>query len=69
MKGTLVGGRVAEEADHHLPGLALADGECRAHGNRQARAHNAVRAQVAHGNVGDVHGTAAAVAIAGFLAE
>ena len=44
-------------------------GERRAGGQVVAAAHDAVGAQHAHGEVGDVHGAAAALAQAGLLAE
>ena len=69
MEGAAVGGTVAEE--HHGDLIVLQDhlvGESRTGGQVVAAAHDAVGAQHAHGEISDVHGTAAALAQAFLLA-
>src|SRR5512146_920340 len=59
----------AEKADAH-PAIAQAlGGERRPRGNAHAASHNCVRAQVAGGWIGYVHGAAFAAAVARFLAQ
>jgi hypothetical protein len=61
---------VAEEAGHDSLLLADGDGVGRAHGDRDAGRHHAIRAEHADGEVGDVHRAAlAAVAAAGAAEE
>ena len=64
MEGALVGGAVAEEADHHVGPLLILQGERRAHGDGDASADDPIGAQHTDGEVGDVHGTALALAVA-----
>ena len=67
---TAVAGAVAEEHHGHLIGLQdILEGQSRAGGQIVAAAHDAVGAQHADGEIGDVHGAAAALAQARLLAE
>jgi hypothetical protein len=60
---------IAEEADDHLAALAQADGGAGAGGDADAAADDAVGAEDAGVEVGDVHGAALALAVAGGLAK
>ena len=62
VEGALVDGAVAEEAEHHLLGLAQADRVAHARRHRQVAAHDAVPAEVAGGDVVEVHAAALAAA-------
>ena len=62
-------GAVAEEADHDAVEALHLVGQRRAGGDRDAARDDAVGAEVAGGDVGDVHRAAAAAAVAGLLAE
>src|SRR5690606_8360006 len=65
----LIVGSVTEEGDDHLSGLHLLGGEGCTHCDRNATRNDAVGPEIAFGNVGYVHGTATALAIACRLAE
>ena len=65
----LVVGAVAEEGDRNRAGLPFLGAERRADRDRQSAADDPVGAEIAPGRLGDVHGTAAAPAIARFAAE
>src|SRR5271170_7829678 len=69
VKGALVVGAVAEEGDRHRPGAALLGAERSADSDRNAAPDDAVRAEIAFAQVGDMHRAAAPVAIAGLSAE
>ena len=70
MERTAVAGAVAEEHHGHLIGLQdILEGQSSAGGQIVAAAHDAVGAQHADGEIGDVHGAAAALAQARLLAE
>ena len=69
VEGALVVGAVAEEGDDDLAGLHALGGQGRADRDRDAAADDAVGAEIAHRDVGDVHRAAAALAVAGRLAE
>ena len=68
MEGALVDGAVAEEAERDVGRLAKGCGQRRARGEAEAAADDAVGAQHAEREVGDVHRAAAAGAGAGRLA-
>src|SRR5262249_19947998 len=65
---TLVRGAVAEEADRHLVGALALRRQARAAGQRRPAADDAVGAQHALADVGDMHRAALALAGAGGLA-
>jgi hypothetical protein len=65
----LRGGAVAEEAGGHAALALDLGGERRAAGDGQPPAHDAVRAQHAHREVGDVHGAALPLGVAVHAAE
>ncbi len=69
MEGALVVGAVAEEGNHHARGLAALGRQRRADRDRDAATHDPVGAEIALGDVRDMHGATAAMAIAGLLAE
>ncbi len=69
VEGSPVGGAVAEEGHGDSVGLLHLLGQRRAGGHGEAAAHDAVGAQHAHAEVGDVHGAALALAAAGALSE
>ena len=69
VEDALVGGAVAEEGDRHLVRPLQLGGEAGAGGERHGRAHDAVRAHDVELHVGDVHGAAEALAIAGLAAH
>jgi hypothetical protein len=62
-------GAVAGEAAHDIAALEVTVGQRRARGDRHAAADDRVRAQMADGEIRDVHRTAAAPAITVVLAE
>ena len=69
MKGALVGGAVTEEGHGDVFPVLHLDGQAAAGGDGDATAHDGVSAQIALGEVGDVHRAAAALAVAGGLAH
>ena len=69
MEGASGSGAIAEEGDGDFAVLANLGPQRRAGGDRDAGADNAVGAEVAELNVGDVHGAALAAAVAGGAAE
>ncbi len=69
VEGALVGGAIAEEADHHAVGAHQLLRQRRADGHRQVAAHDARGAQVAVIHVGDVHRAALALAVAARFAH
>ena len=69
VEDALVGGAVAEEGDRHLVSPLQLGGEAGAGGERHGRAYDAVRAHDVELHVGDVHGAAEALAIAGLAAH
>ena len=69
VEDALVGRAVAEEGDRHTVRPLQLGGEAGAGGERHGRAHDAVRAHDVELHVGDVHGAAEALAIAGLAAH
>jgi hypothetical protein len=69
MESPAVGCPVTEETDSYLVGLFDHGGHSGAHGYVITAAYDAVGPQHAHRKIGDMHGTALALAVAGSLAE
>ena len=69
MEGALVVGAVAEEGHHDLASLHLLRRQGSPHRDGNAAADDAVGAQIALGDIGNVHGAATAPAVARGLAE
>ena len=65
----MVGCAVAEEADADLIAAAQLGRQASTGADAEAAADNAVGAEDAHRHIGDVHGSALAATIAGFLAH
>ena len=69
VEGALIGRSVAEEADANLIGSPVAGGKACAYRDVVTGTHDTVGTQNALVGVGDVHGAALALAVAGFLAK
>ena len=69
MEGTLIVGAVAEKGDDNLAVLLLLGGKRRTDGDRNAAADDTVGAEIALGDVGNMHRAASALAVSGLLAE
>ena len=67
MEGTLIGRAIAEETGAHLVGAPHLGRQAGAGGDTLSRANDAVGAQNADVGIGDVHGAALALAVAGLL--